>query len=91
MSNGEEDARGPWNKGKGPWEKGEEWEYVADPVTQVRETAGQAEKEIAGNERNPKEIQKLEKELATQRSGEVKSTSPDGVQQWSEYTSTAAE
>ena len=42
-----EDARGPWNKGKGPWEKGEQWEYVEDPVAQVLETKGEAEKIIS--------------------------------------------
>lgn len=91
MSNGEEDARGPWNKGKGPWEKGEEWEYVADPTAQVRETAGQTKKEVVGHDRNPKELQKFEKQLAAQRSDEVKSASPSGVQAWSEYTDTAIE
>ena len=54
MSHGE-DARGPWNKGKGPWEKTEQWEYVEDHVTQVAETAGQAEKEIEGPPARPAE------------------------------------
>ena len=85
MSNGSEDARGPWNKGKGPWEKGEQWEYVEDAVAQVEETAGQREKEIAGHTRDPKAKQKMEEALAAQRSEEVKAAAPPKEQAWSEY------
>jgi Mn-containing catalase len=81
MSSGEE-GRGPWNKGKGPWEKGEQWEYVEDPVAQVKETAGQANKEITGHERDPDAVQTFERELAVQRSGEVKAGSADGERAW---------
>jgi Mn-containing catalase len=88
MSNGSEDARGPWNQGQGPWEKGEEWEYIEDPVAQVRETAGQTEKEIEGHNRDPKAIQKAERALAKQRSTEVTEASPAGEQAWSDYTGT---
>jgi Mn-containing catalase len=87
MSNGE-DARGPWNKGQGPWEKGEEWEYVADPISQVEETHGQAEKEIAGHSRDQKATRKMEKELASQRSTEIKKAATKGEQSWSDYAST---
>jgi Mn-containing catalase len=85
MSDGSEDVRGPWNKGKGPWEKGEQWEYVDDPTAQVTETSGQREKEPVGHERDPKQIAKLEKDLAAQRSAEVTEATPDGELQWSEY------
>jgi Mn-containing catalase len=86
MSDSPEDARGPWNKGKGPWAKGEEWEYVEDPTAQVEETQGQATKEPVGHSRDPKEYEKLEKELAAQRSAEVE-VSPKGEQAWSSYES----
>ena len=59
-----EDARGPWNKGKGPWETGEKWEYVEDPVAQVQETKGQAEKIIEGHQRDATQVQQVERELA---------------------------
>jgi Mn-containing catalase len=84
MSHGE-DARGPWNKGKGPWEKGEQWEYVEDPVTQVEETRGQAEKGIEGHERDEKATRKLEKELAAQRSAEVTIEPANGEIAWSSF------
>jgi Mn-containing catalase len=83
MSDGPEDARGPWNKGKGPWETGEQWEYVDDPESQVQETSGQATKEIIGHERNEKATKKLERELAAQRSAEV--TLPGKELTWSDY------
>jgi len=84
MSAGE-DARGPWNKGEGPWQQGEEWEYVADPVTQVRETVGQSEKAIEGNDRDPKKVRRVEKQLAAKRSTEVAAGPPDAEQAWSTY------
>jgi Mn-containing catalase len=79
-----EDQRGPWNKGKGPWEKGEQWEYVEDPLTQTQETRGQTEKAIEGHERDEKAVEKFERELAVQRSNEMKVELPEPMQ-WSTY------
>ncbi|MGV0735429.1 manganese catalase family protein [Mycobacterium syngnathidarum] len=31
MSNGNGDARGPWNQGQGPWPEGMKWKYVSKP------------------------------------------------------------
>jgi Mn-containing catalase len=87
MSNGNEDARGPWNKGKGPWEKGEQWEYIGDPEAQVEETAGQSTKEIAGHERDEAAVKSLEKNLAAQRSAEVTESLPGKEMSWSQYQS----
>jgi Mn-containing catalase len=81
MSHGE-DARGPWNKGQGPWEDGEQWEYVDDPVSQVKDSAGQKQKMIEGHERDEKATKKLEKELAAQRSGEVTAADSNGEITW---------
>jgi Mn-containing catalase len=80
-----EDARGPWNKGKGPWEKGEQWEYVEDPVAQVEQTRGQAEKAIEGHERDEKVVKEAEKALAAERSTEVTAATPKGERAWSSY------
>lgn len=85
MSNGE-DVRGPWNKGKGPWQKGEEWEYIEDPVEQVAATHGQVDKEIVGHSRDPKEVKKLEKELAKERADAFKKAMPGGELAWSDFS-----
>jgi hypothetical protein len=82
MSHGE-DARGPWNKGKGRWEKGEQWEYVEDPVLQVKENVGQTQKTMEGHERDEKTTKKLEKDLAVEHSAEVKA--PPGELAWSAF------
>jgi Mn-containing catalase len=85
MSHGE-DARGPWNEGKGPWEKGERWEYVEDPTEQVAETVGQKEKQPQGHARDEKTVRALERQLAEQRSGEVKAVTPKSELAWSDYS-----
>ncbi len=85
LSNGHEDARGPWNKGKGPWEKGEQWEYIEDPAAQVAETAGQATKGIEGHDRDPKAVKKMERQLGKERSAEVTQATPTGERAWSDY------
>jgi Mn-containing catalase len=79
-----EDARGPWNKGVGPWEENEHWEYVEDPVSQVEETKGQADKAIEGHCRSEKAVRKQERELAAQRSKEM-ATPANGELAWSCY------
>jgi len=91
MSNGEE-ARGPWNKGKGPWPKGEQWEYVDDPAEQVLATQGQKEKTPEGHQRDPELVASMGRELAAQRSGEIKAATPEGEPlAWSSYDGAAEE
>ena len=82
MSHGE-DVRGPWNEGNGPWPAAEQWEYIEDPIAQVQETIGQDEKEPVGHDRDPKAVKRQEKQLAKERSGEVKHASNGGELQWS--------
>jgi Mn-containing catalase len=88
MSKGE-DARGPWNQGQGPWPEGEEWEYIADPGAQVRETEGQKTKEPAGHNRDAREEARLEQQIGKMRREEVEAAStfpaPGNVTQWSTY------
>ena len=84
MSHGE-DARGPWNEGNGPWPEGEEWEYIEDPVTQVRETQGQETKTPQGHHRKPTDVKKQEKQLAKERSQEIKQAVEHDGRQWSTY------
>jgi len=87
MSDGAE-VRGPWNEGQGPWAEGEQWEYVEDPVRQVVETRGQAEKQPAGTKMTPEQAAKMDSQLSEMRSKQVKAPMPKGENQWSEYPGT---
>jgi Mn-containing catalase len=80
-----EDARGPWNEGSGPWEEGGEWEYIENPVSHVRDTAGLTERPLTGNGFTPEELKKTEQTLAKIRSEEVTDAMPPGELQWSDY------
>lgn len=84
MSTGE-DARGPWNEGQGPWPEGEQWEHIEDPIAQVRETQGQADKAIPEFGRDPEESQQIEKALSEIRAAEMAVPGPAGEGQWSAY------
>jgi Mn-containing catalase len=86
MSNGEEYA-GPWNEGKSP-EFGEEWKYIQDPKTHVRETNGLLNEPIEGTERTDESVQENNRNLSAERKSEVDAASEpvNGVMSWSIYT-----
>ena len=81
----EQSVRGPWNEGEMPG-MGKQWEYVADPVSHVKETAGLTINE----EDKTKELKataKLDEKMSKVKSEEVKKADPEGVAQWSDYDS----
>ena len=83
----EQSVRGPWNEGEMPG-MGKQWEYVADPVSHVKETAGLTINE----EDKTKELKataKLDEKMSKVKSEEVKKADPEGVAQWSDYDSKA--
>jgi Mn-containing catalase len=82
LSNGE-DFRGPWNEGKSP-ELGETWEYISDPIEHVRKTKGMTEGHKKTS-RDPKEVEKKNKELSKKKFEEIKKAMPKGEAQWSKY------
>jgi Mn-containing catalase len=82
MSTGE-DARGPWNQGQGPWPRGERWEYIEDPIEQVRQTRGQEDKEPVGTKTTCEEVRKEERALAKKKAATV--GDGNGKLQWSSY------
>jgi len=84
LSNGAS-ARGPWNEGQGTWGEGESWEYVDDPIKHVIETQGEVQHEIHGSKHTMDEVERLDREMSKQRSGEVKAATPTGSNQWSAY------
>lgn len=83
MSNGAE-VRGPWNEGVSPG-LGEVWRYIADPIEHVAATSGLVDEEIDGTRRTMKTVEELDEKLSASRSAEIKSATPSGENQWSDY------
>jgi Mn-containing catalase len=83
MSSGAE-FRGPWNEGVST-KLAETWQFVEDPLAHVEATQGLVEQEIVGTDRTAALIAKMNKDLAEERSAEVKAATPEGESQWSEY------
>ena len=52
------------------------------------ETQGEIQQPIQGNTRSMDEIEKLDLKMSEQRSGEIKSATPSGSNQWSAYPQT---
>jgi Mn-containing catalase len=86
MSEG--DVRGDWNQGQGPWRSGEEWVYIDEPITHVRETEGLKEQPIEGSSETASSVAEKDEKLSQLRSTEVKSATPKtGPMSWSDYSS----
>lgn len=81
-----EDARGPWNEGRSTQLK-EEWQYIDDPIEQVRSTDGLLDIEPEGTDRTEEMVCKMDKELAKLRSEQILSATPDKDMKWSDYDS----
>jgi Mn-containing catalase len=82
MSDGQT-VRGPWNEGEMPG-MGLNFEYIADPVSYVKETQGLSS-ENQDFDKQMEATEKLNKKLSEVKSEEVKSADPEGVAQWSTY------
>ncbi|WP_421796277.1 manganese catalase family protein [Haliscomenobacter sp.] len=85
MSKGN-DFKGPWNDGPSP-ELNEDWQFIEDPLTHVRETNGLLDETAQGTDRTEKTVQKQNKALSAARKAEVdEATRPlNGVMSWSVY------
>ncbi|WP_426328694.1 manganese catalase family protein [Pedobacter sp. R-06] len=80
----ENSFKGPWNTGEMPG-MGKEWELIADPVAFVKETEGLTDLP----ERKAEELEATEAmniKMSEEKSAEVKSSEPEGIAQWSEYS-----
>lgn len=84
MSSGSE-FRGPWNDGVST-QLNETWQFIEDPIAHVESTEGLLNQEISGTDRTDALVAKINKDLAEERSNEVKSATPEGEDQWSEYS-----
>jgi Mn-containing catalase len=76
-------VRGPWNEGEMPG-LGKDFEYIADPIAQARETVGHTQL-TDDKSKELKAIEKQNKEMSLLKSSEVKKAEPEGVAQWSTY------
>jgi len=81
-----DNGRGPWNQGNST-QLGESWQYIADPLTMVRETEGLSTLEPTGTDRTDATVAEADETLSAIRSEEIKSAAPIGAMQWSDYNS----
>lgn len=79
-----EDAQGPWNEGSST-QLNESWQYIDEPLQQVRNTNGLRDMEPQGTTRTMESVEKADKELSKKRRKEVDSATPDSDLQWSDY------
>ena len=78
------EARGPWNEGKSTRLK-EEWQYIENPLEEVRSTDGLLQRKPKGTKRTEKEVRQTDEKLAKERSSEILSHIPKGEMRWCEY------
>lgn len=86
-SKGEPEARGPWNEGESSRLK-EEWQYIEDPLREVKRTNGLLDREPEGTDRTEKQVREMDEKLAKERSNEVLSATPMKDMSWSDYQNT---
>ncbi|MFD2288036.1 manganese catalase family protein [Pedobacter petrophilus] len=79
----EKSVRGPWNQGDMPG-MDKEWDYVGDPISQVKETEGLTVMDT-DMEAQLEKTEQLNLALSKQKSEEVKAADPSGTAQWSDY------
>ena len=78
------DSRGPWNEGESTRLK-EEWQYIENPLEEVRSTDGLLQRKPEGTKRTEKEVRQTDEKLAKERSSEILSHIPKGEMRWCEY------
>lgn len=82
-----DDFRGPWNEGASS-RLNEEWQYIDNPLEEVRSTNGLIDRKPEGTERTEKEVSQMDQQLAKERSSEVLSATPEKDMSWCDYQKT---
>lgn len=82
-----DDFRGPWNEGTSS-RLNEEWQYIDNPLEEVRSTNGLIDRKPEGTERTEKEVSQMDQQLAKERSSEVLSATPEKDMSWCDYQKT---
>ncbi len=75
------DCRGPWNEGCST-QLEEEWQYIENPLMEVRNSDGLTKREPKGTKRTEEKNRELEEKLAKERSEEVLRSLPEGEMCW---------
>lgn len=76
-----DDARGPWNEGKST-RLNEQWQYVDDPLKEVRDTDGMVRRKPEGTSRTEHQVRMADEKLAKQRSKEILDATPVKDMKW---------
>lgn len=79
-----DDARGPWNEGESTQLK-EQWQYIEQPLEEVRSTDGLLDRKPEGTDRSEKEIARKEAQLSKECSGQVLASTPKKEMSWCKY------
>ena len=79
-----DDVRGPWNEGESTQLK-EQWQYIEQPLEEVRSTDGLLDRKPEGTDRSEKEIARKEAQLSKERSGQVLASTPKKEMSWCKY------
>ncbi len=80
MSKGEE-ARGPWNEGPST-QLNEEWQYIKEPLEEVRSTNGLIDRQPEGTKRTEEAVRKRDEKLGKERSEQILSAVKKAGMQW---------
>ncbi len=79
------EARGPWNEGKST-RLDEEWQYVKNPLKEVRSTNGLIDRKPEGTPRTEADVKKADDTLSKERSNEILSATPLKDMKWCDYS-----
>jgi Mn-containing catalase len=82
MSNGKE-VRGPWNDGIST-QLGEEWQYINDPVSYIKETDSLMDVEPEGTERTEEMVAEMNETIGAEKREMVDAAAPVGPSQWND-------
>src|SRR3954469_7055981 len=83
--------RGPWNSGESS-QLGEQWQFIKDPISKVRETNGLQGQQPQGTTRTLDMVEQADREMSQLRSKEINIAAPiKGEQQWNMPTNGGTE
>jgi Mn-containing catalase len=79
-----DEFRGPWNEGSST-QLGEQWQYVDDPLGNIRDTNGLLDEQANGTSRTKEEVESMNRSLSGERKGEIDAATATENISWSNY------